>query len=371
MAVATFLAMATFSTSPARAQQPSPAQGSLRTSQADDRRVNYDGRSGTVFKRPNATDSTVHTYLNLDGQDKSFELVSIRGSQTAFILLQRPDISITVDEEDKLAATGSSGKPTSLDNPDVIITPDIPARSGNPGGPGQAPTSESAAVSPTYVTDQRERVYPKGTFEIKPRDADTVTIELTMMEHARIIVEAKRLGDSREQYYMKNSTTGATTLYTHLPGSPDAGIPEQLVVAEMRQSPGKIGAAIAPNRHQSTSEYTTPPRHDAAFRVPLRMDNPGWGMGRPRLWLAWDGQHEIQVEPVRTRFGGLKTLVPVYNIEQWATGNLNGMKFLSNVYTEGSPAPRYFYLKKNSDDTIAIYGDDDIDKLRAIEKGRY
>jgi len=98
------------------------------------------------------------------------------------------------------------------------------------------------------------------------------------------------------------------------------------------------------------------------------MDKPGFGPGRPRLWLAWDGKNELQVEPDQTKFGGLKNLIPIYNLEQWATGNLNGMKFLSNVRTEGSPAPRYFYLRKNKDDSVTIYGDDDLAKLKAIEK---
>jgi hypothetical protein len=67
---------------------------------------------------------------------------------------------------------------------------------------------------------------------------------------------------------------------------------------------------------------------------------------------------------------GLKNVIPIYNLEQWATGNLNGMKFLSNVRTEGSPAPLYFYLKKNKDDTMTVYGNDDISKLKAIEKAK-
>jgi hypothetical protein len=37
---------------------------------------------------------------------------------------------------------------------------------------------------------------------------------------------------------------------------------------------------------------------------------------------------------------------------------------------EGSPAPRYFYMVRNKDDSITVYGDDDIDKLKAIEKGK-
>jgi hypothetical protein len=127
--VATVFVIAAVFTTTARAQQPASPDTAVQlaqTSQADDRRANLDGKPGTIFRRPNTADLPSHTYLNLDGQEKSFELVSIRGSQTAFILLKRPDISITADEQGKLTVTDSSGKPAGLDNPEVIITPDTP-----------------------------------------------------------------------------------------------------------------------------------------------------------------------------------------------------------------------------------------------------
>jgi hypothetical protein len=123
--------------------------------------------------------------------------------------------------------------------------------------------------------------------------------------------------------------------------------------------------------HQSSSKFTTPPRKSEAFKMPMRLDRTGFGPGRPRIWIVWDGQHEIEVEPTDTNFrGSLLNLLPLYNLEQWATGNLNHIKFLSNRFTEGSPAPRFFYLKKNKDDSITVYGDDDLAKLKAIDKAK-
>lgn len=112
--------------------------------------------------------------------------------------------------------------------------------------------------------------------------------------------------------------------------------------------------------HQSSSKYTTPPRKDKDFKLPFRVDKAGF-VGRPRVWLLWDGKKEIQVEPVDTNFKDTWRTLPGFG---------NHLKYLSNVYMEGSPAPRYFYMARNKDDSMTVYGDDDIDKLKAIEKAK-
>jgi hypothetical protein len=118
--------------------------------------------------------------------------------------------------------------------------------------------------------------------------------------------------------------------------------------------------AAAPSAHQSSSQWTTPPHKSKDFKMPIRFEKVGPGMGRARTWLLWDGKTEIQVEPVSTSLGSaIRDIVPT-----------NHLKFLSNVYTQGSPAPRYFYFKRNKDDSITVYGDDDIEKLKAIDKGK-
>jgi hypothetical protein len=178
--IATVFAIAAVFTTTARAQQPASPDTAVQlvqTSQADDRRVNLDGKPGTIFRRPNnRADLALRTYLNLDGQEKSFELVSIRGSQTAFILLKRPDISITADEQGKLTVTDSSGKPAGLDNPEVIITPDTPP-----------PT-------PAAFRDTPVRTYAEPNFVITPIEGDPtkVKIELKTGAKTEITVEAQR-----------------------------------------------------------------------------------------------------------------------------------------------------------------------------------
>lgn len=245
----------------------------------------------------------------------------------------------------------------------------IPATTG---GNSQAP-------APTY-RDTPVRTYTEPDFAITPIEGEPTKVKIEMKTGAQtaITVEAERGRNA-------DGTLSSSKFYLMFPNGDynEYEIKEATVLPDGQQISARLDArgyirnnnsARQPvqtrSSHQTSSVYSTPSRHDAAFKVPLRMDKPGFGVGRPRLWLAWDGQHEIQVEPVQTKFGGLRNLIPIYNVEQWATGNLNGMKFLSNVYTEGSPAPRYFYLKKNKDDSITIYGDDDIDKLRAIDKGK-
>ena len=113
--------------------------------------------------------------------------------------------------------------------------------------------------------------------------------------------------------------------------------------------------------HQTSSLFTTPPKKSPDYKVPIRFERVGVGLGWLRVWILWDGKREIQVQPVDTKFRNTIWTLPGFG---------NHMKFLSNVYTEGSPAPRYFYIKRNKDDGMTIYGDDDIEKLKAIEKGK-
>jgi hypothetical protein len=125
--------------------------------------------------------------------------------------------------------------------------------------------------------------------------------------------------------------------------------------------------------HQTTSLYTTPPRNSPDFKVPIRIEGIGFGPGQPRVVLNWDGQHEIIATPThKLGGGGLFHFIPqVALVEELHNGTLNGLKYLANYYFDGSPAPRYFYLRNNKrDGTITIYGNDDIDKLRALEKGK-
>jgi hypothetical protein len=314
--------------------------------------------------------------------------VSIGGSQTTFVLSARPAISITVDEHSKLAAADPNGKPVVLDNPDVTVTPNTAAPKG-PDHPTPAQNSTSvsltavgAAQVPAVIYAQAPVVsWTEPNFTISPIEGDPTKVKIEMKTGPQTanIAEAQRAKNT-------DGTLASSKFYLMYPNGnyTEYDKKEASVLPDGQQIPAKLDVTLYVRKdnlpqqpvqtrisHQTSSVYSTPPRHDAAFKVPLRMDKPGFGVGRPRLWLAWDVQHEIQVEPVQTKFGGgLRNIVPVYNIKQWVTGNLNGMKFLSNVYTEGSPAPRYFYLKKNKDDSYTIYGDDDIAKLKTIEKGK-
>ena len=162
----------------ASAQQlpsPAPAPLPVPVAQADDRRVTYAGKPGTIFKRPNTADSAVHAYLNLDGQDTSFELVSIGGSQTAFILLKRPDISITADEQGKLSVADSGGKAATLEHPEVTITPGASARS-----------------APMTYRDSPVRTYTDFTVTPVEDDPAKVKIELKTGAQTSIIIQAQR-----------------------------------------------------------------------------------------------------------------------------------------------------------------------------------
>ncbi|MGA7239899.1 MAG: hypothetical protein WBY44_29735 [Bryobacteraceae bacterium] len=165
---------------------------------------------------------------------------------------------------------------------------------------------------------------------------------------------------------------GGVTLYTKttvtLPnpngaeGTPVEGLSVARVITGATAPPsGNPPAVVTMAGHQTTSLYTTPPRKSPDFRMPMRWDRAGQGLGRPRIWLLWDGKKEIQVEPMDTKFKDTIWTLPGFG---------NHIKFLSNIYTEGSPAPRFFYMKRNKDDSITIYGDDDIEKLKAIDKGK-
>jgi hypothetical protein len=256
----------------------------------------------------------------------------------------------------------------------------VQAPSPTPASVAPTPGGNSQTPAPTY-RDTPVRTYTEPNFAITPIEGDPSKVKIEMKTGAQIAITV-----TAERGRNADGTLSSSKFYLMFPngdyneyerkeasGLPDGQqIPARLDArGYIRNNNGAQQTAQNRSTHQTSSVYSTPPRHDAAFKFPLRMDIHGFGGGSPRLWLAWDVQHEIQVEPVQTKIRkGLSTLIPVYNIKQWVTGNLNGMKFLYNVYTEGSPAPRYFYLKKNKDDSVTIYGDDDIDKLKAIEKGK-
>jgi len=54
--------------------------------------------------------------------------------------------------------------------------------------------------------------------------------------------------------------------------------------------------------HQTSSIFTTPPKKSPDFKLPMRFDRVGPGLGRMRIWLLWDGKKEIQVEFMDTKF---------------------------------------------------------------------
>jgi hypothetical protein len=244
----------------------------------------------------------------------------------------------------------------------------------------QTPASAVVQTKNSVATaDPNMRFYRKYAIQpIGNGEKVLITLDGDDGKQYNIVAEpvAPKEGGAVTQYVFYSAAGGA--LYTKTTvAPPDSNGSGSTPVEGISVTwlPGSSGGSqqAAPARsaiHQSSSIYTTVPRHDRDFKIPIRFDKPGFGMGRPRLWIIWDGQHEIQVEPVQTKFRGLKDYMPIANLEEWLSGNLNHLKIMSNVYTEGSPAPRYFYMRKNPDDSITIYGDDDISKLKAKEKGK-
>jgi hypothetical protein len=238
----------------------------------------------------------------------------------------------------------------------------------------QPPAAAPPAATPAQIASN-ERFYK--SFQITPMGDGKVLIIMDDGSRKYNAVGAEPVppkgGGEATQWTLFNG--GFVTLYSKKriiipdPNGGEGTPVDGLSVTNLSSPAPTSSPAIA--GHQSSSKFTTLSHKNPDFKMPFRIDKAGFGMGRPRIWVLWDGQHEIEVEPTDTNFrGSLLNLLPVYNLEQWATGNLNHLKFLSNRFTEGSPAPRYFYLKRNRDDTITIYGDDDIDKLKAIEKGK-
>ena len=111
--------------------------------------------------------------------------------------------------------------------------------------------------------------------------------------------------------------------------------------------------------HQASSEWTTLPKNNDAFVMPIRRDRTGFGLGIVRIWLLWDGKNEIQVDPTDSKLDDRMFSIMGFG---------SHVKYLSNVYSAGAHAPRYFYLRRNKDDSITIFGNDDMAKLKAIEK---
>jgi hypothetical protein len=233
--------------------------------------------------------------------------------------------------------------------------------------PPQTAVIPSGPVSPPIAAN--ERFYPHYT--VSPIGTDGAKVVLSLDaggQRLDIIVEPlpAKGGGPVSQWVLYNG--GAGTLYTKktivLPspnggeGTPVEGISVTRLAAPDPAPATKVAAA-RPTAHQSSSKFTTVSHKDPNFRMPMRFDRVGAGLGRPRIWLLWDGNKEIQVEPLDTNFKNTVVTLPGFG---------NHIKYLSNVYTEGSPAPRFFYIKRNSNDSMTIFGDDDIEKLKAIEK---
>jgi hypothetical protein len=156
------------------------------------------------------------------------------------------------------------------------------------------------------------------------------------------------IGDGREKVLLAITDAGRSTDIVVQPLAPkDGGETVQWVFY------ANGGGALYTKR-------TITLHKDKDFTLPIRMGRAGFA-ARPRIWLLWDGKKEIQVEPLDTKFKDTIMTLPGFG---------NHIKYLSNVYTEGSPAPRFFYLERNKDDSMTIYGDDHVEKLKAIEKGK-
>lgn len=162
---------------------------------------------------------------------------------------------------------------------------------------------------------------------------------------------------------------GGIVLYSKTPitlPAPDGGegTPvEGLSVANIPTGPAAPSPAPAaqPVRpaHQSSSEWTSLPKKNDAFVMPIRMDRTGFGIGVVRIWLLWDGKNEIQVDPIDSKFDDRMFSIMGFG---------SHLKYVSNVYSAGAHAPRFFFLRRNKDDSITIFGDDDMAKLKGIEK---
>lgn len=232
-----------------------------------------------------------------------------------------------------------------------------------------ASAASAQQATPTAVPlSSNERFYKN--FQITPMgNGDKVLIVLDGGSQQFNVVGAEPVppkdGGQVTQWTLYNN--GFVTLYSKktivIPNpSGGEGTPiEGISVTNLSSPPPGAASPVAPAGHQSSSKYTTPPRKSADFKMPLRFEKRGLGMGQPVVWLRWDGKNEIRVDPVDTKFGDTWRTLP---------GLGNHIKYLANVYTEGHQAPRYFYLKQNGDDSITIYGNDEIDKLKAIEKAK-
>jgi hypothetical protein len=252
-----------------------------------------------------------------------------------------------------LAAVAQQPAPAS--GPPQAVTSAAPSATGS-FTPQTINTTRLFSVSEKPGSDPRE-------FEIRLNPASNISTIVTV----RPVTGQESLPNPGMFYYA--DAQGAFLTYIVLP--PEQGGP---FLAVMRISPAvstgaaspvpPVRAAATPSAHQSSSEFTTVSHKSQDFKMPLRFEKHGVGIGQPRIWLIWDGKNELQVEPVETKFKDNLWAIPVLG------GDVSHLKFLANVYTQGSPAPRYFYLKKNNDDSITVYGNDDIAKLKAIEKGK-
>jgi hypothetical protein len=227
----------------------------------------------------------------------------------------------------------------------------------------QTPAPTDTTQNPNVPLASGERFYPH--YSLMPIGDGKEKVLLTITDAGRstdIVVQPLIPKDGGETVQWVFYANGGGALYTKrtisLPG-PTGGTPvEGIVVSSLSKSPAEVRSSAV--GHQSSSKYTTPSHKDKDFKLPIRMDRAGFA-ARPRIWLLWDGKMEIQVEPLDTKFKDTIMTLPGFG---------NHIKYLSNVYTEGSPAPRFFYLQRNKDDSMTVYGNDDIEKLKAIEKGK-
>ena len=194
--------------------------------------------------------------------------------------------------------------------------------------PAQVPEAKQESSAPLAPG---ERFYPHYT--LAPIGDGKEKMLLTITDAGRstdIVVQPLPPKDGGETVQWVFYANGGGALYTKrtitLPG-PVGGTPaEGIVVTSLSNQPAPV--ASPPAGHQSSSKFTTASHKDRNFVMPIRMDKAGFGMGRPRIWLMWDGKREIQVEPVDTKFNDTWRSLPGFG---------NHIKFLSNVYTEGSP----------------------------------
>jgi hypothetical protein len=223
---------------------------------------------------------------------------------------------------------------------------------------------QPVGVSPAAPLSSSERFYKD--FQVTPMADGKVLIVMDDGSRKYNAVGAEPVppkdGGPVTQWTLYNG--GFVTLYSKktivIPnpnggeGTPVDGIAvTSLTAPPPSSSPGFTG-------HQTSSKYTTPARKDKDFRMPFRIDKAGFYQ-RPRIWLLWDGKKEIEVEPMGINFSDQWWRIPGFG---------NHLKYLSNVRTENSPAPRFFYMQRNKDESMTVYGDDDIEKLNVIEKNR-